>query len=457
VPIQATEFTPKSREEHLEELIAGVHARTRLRNSRALAPHLKLMQLFARKFASADRAIWGLRHINDPFNAKGADLDEIGSMVLPEGLDRDLATTATTLLVFTRAGSSGALPIAQGQLVQRTLASGEKVTYQTTAAGAIPDGSGSNGATPIPAICLESGSVGSAPSGAINEVLGDLEVTGVSNVTPAVGLDDETDEDYLDRIISHSQSLARCTEPALVGSVRGVKLADGRRIPFITPVVNPGEPGKGTLYVDDGTGTIGQWEAAAAETLTASANGGEFEFYTSRRPWNQSPVVKRNGSTLVEGTDYYAFPSTGQIYLTTPLSASDALSVDAYSVWTGLVAEAERALNGDASNRLDYPGFRGWTTFPRIWPASVVWPSVIMSLEVKDGYTPATVRAAARDAVILYINNLPIGAPVIWTKLIERALSVAGAFKVTVTSPVEDLYPLPSQVYRATTSTVTVV
>jgi len=455
MPIQSSQFTQKSRREHLEELIAGVFARTRLRNARELGVYMKLMQLVARKFAKADSAIWTLRHTNDPFNAVGDDLDAIAEVVLPEGQRRKDATHATTSLVFTRVAAAGALPIPAGTLAAQTTPDGD-VLYQTTAAGAIPDGAGSNAAAPIPAICLEAGAKGSAHSGAISTLVSNLDnVTGVSNVTPATGLDREEDEDLLDRMIAYTVSLPRCTEPAIVGALRQVELSDGRRIPFVTPVANLAEPGTGIVYVDDGMGTIGQSEAAAAETIVQLAHGGEFELYTSRRPWNSPPTFTLNGGALVEGVDYASDPAAGMIQLFTPLSADDVVLAGAYSVWGGLIAEGERRLAGDPSNRSEYPGYRAWSTFPRLWPATALFGAINGKLTVKNGYTAATVRLAARDAIIRYVNSLAIGAPRIHGRIIERALSVRGAYKLNLLTPTQDSYPLVGQVYRANTESVT--
>lgn len=448
-----TRFSPRTSAEHLEELLAGIVARSGLSNVRPSAPLLKLAQVIAEKFEAADVAIYQLRDLVDIDRATGPDLDDIAAGVLPDGQERRGETFATTTITLTRPTTAGLVPVPQGTLVSQTR-DGTTYYYETTAAGQWADGQATTGLIPVRA--LAPGADSSASVGAIDTMVSALTVVSVTNPYPATGQNEETDAQLRQRIRDAVRALPRCNRSALLAAVRSVTLEDGSRVLFSSPAQHPLGPPRGVIYVDDGRGTAGTWETVAAEAVVPTAAGGERLLYTTRRPWRTRPTVKRSGLTLTEGVDYTVVEPWGQIRLAVALTAGQTLTVEPYEVYTGLVAAAQRVVDGDPADEFNVPGYRADGAVIYILPAEVVTATVSGSLVMRAGYDQTAGRLAAQTAILEYINGLEIGAPRHASRIIERAMSVPGALRFTLSGPA-DVYVQPQQVQRASASTVTIV
>lgn len=445
-----TAFVPRTSAQHLEELIAGVVTRSDLTNIRPSSALLKMLQIAAEKFEAADVAIYGLRALADLDRTAGPDLRNVADKVLPDGLPPAAATYAAGPVVFVRPTSSGVVPIPKGTVVSQTK-DGTVYYYETTAAGQWLDGATTS--APINVRAQIAGAGPSAAIGAVDTIVSNITAVSVSNTEKLTGQDEETDAQIRQKIRAHIRSLSRATRPAIVAAVRTAALDDGTSVQFAVPAEHDLGPPRGVVYVDDGRGTAGPVETVAGETLVSSAYGGERLLYTSRAPWRSAPVVRRNGTVLVLGTDYTVVEPWGQIRLTTALTAGQSLTVDAYDVYGGLVAAAQTIVNGSASDTATYPGYRADGTVIYVLPAVVVTSSVSGALVVATGYPNA--RTDARTAILEYINGLDIGAPRFASRIIERAMSVAGAIRFTMSS-MADIYVQPNQVHRASQSDVVI-
>lgn len=445
-------FSPRTSAEHLEEILAGVVTRSKLSNVRPSAPLLKLAQVTSEKFEAADIAIYQLRALIDIDKSTGPDLDDIAEAILPEGQGRLGATRATSTIALTRPSTSGVVPIPVGTVVAQER---EGVTYQyeTTAAGSWLNGQAT--CAPIPIKAQLEGSASSAIVGAINVMVSNISVTNVTNPTPATGQDEESDPQLRQRLRDYVRSLPRCNRSAQLAAVRKVTAEDGTAVLFAKSAGHELGPPRGVIYIDDGRGTAGTSETVAGETLVSNAAGGERLLYTSRRPWKTAPIVKKNGAILALGVDYTVVEPWGQVRLSVALTAGQSVTVEPYDVYTGLVAAAQRVIDGDPSDPVGFPGYAADGTVIYVLPAEVVPATHSGSLVMRAGYDQATGRSAAQTAILEYVNGLDIGAPRFVSRIIERAMSIPGALRYTP-AIYADVYVQPQQVQRATAADIVI-
>lgn len=452
-------FLAKSKEVHFREVLAGFVAKlARQVNLRPTSPIAKLLEVLAERLEIADAGIASLRRLADldyhaAATSVSADLAEIALYSLPAGANTPIGESrGTGFITLVRASSSGVVPIPAGTMVAQTKADGVQYVYTTDAASQWADGS-----TTASGIAITATLAGSAPNaipGAISTLLSTLGATvnSVSNTTAVIGVDAETPSELVQRIKDHRRSMSRVNKSAQFAIVRGVKADTGSRVKFCAASTDG--PALPVILIDDGTGSCGVSATLAGETLVASAAGGEVELYTSRRPWSSAPVVYRNGVALA-ATAYTTVPAWGQIRLVTPLSASETLTTGSYSVYEGLVAAAQKALDGDAEDLVTYPPATAHGLVTTVRPATVASLTITGVLTARPGYDPAAEAAAAALRITAMTNGGDIGAAWYTSRAIAAAMDSPGVLKFTLTSPTADRYVLPSEVVRVASISIT--
>lgn len=452
-------FTAKSKDAHFREVLAGFVAKLkRPVNLRPTSPLAKLLEVIAERLETADAGLSSLRRLADlDYHAQAAvvspDLEEIARYSLPAGQNTPVqASRGTTTMVLTRSGTSGLVAIPAGTTFAQTKADGVQYLYTSDSAGSWADGSAASSA--IPATAVLEGSDPDAIPGAISTLVSTLSatVTAVTNLTSCHGEDAETPAELVQRIRDYRRSMSKVNRSAQFALVRGVRLPSGARVRFCAGTTDG--PGKPVILIDDGTGSSGVSASIAAETIVASAAGGEVELYTSRRPWSSSPTVYRNGVAMT-AAEYSTVPAQGQIYLVTALTAAEVITVGAYSVYEGLVAAAQKVLDGDPENLTLTPPASAHGLVTTVRPASVVSLTIAGVLTTKPGYDPVAEAEACALRISEYTNGGEIGAPWYTSKAIERAMASPGALKFVLTAPASDRYVLPTEVIRVGSVTVT--
>jgi len=391
------------------------------------------------------------------YRARGPDLDARAKEYVPDALARRGATRAVGTVRWTRqvAGVSAILVPVGTQFARSD--TNPPTAYVTTATGEIPamgtqsvrtDGPAGD----IPARAVVAGSAGNAGVSTTTKQLVTLSGTnGVTNPTPFVGgVDEESDDAFRARIVEHVSNLSRCTPPALEARAKTADL-DGHRITVARFRLEPWEVATGILYVDDGSGQMETFESTAAdEDLIVSATGGENRAYfdhgplredlwaVTRTPLVGAPVV------LVPDIDYRVIAAQQLIVLSsvafpTGLTAGDRLSVAPYAYYTGLVAEAQRLINGDPLDPVTYPTWHGAGVVPRVKVPGVRWVVVNAALAVLDGYDRDVVIPLVELALSDYINGLDIGSDVIHAELVERSMAVEGMYDVLFSQPTTNI------------------
>jgi uncharacterized phage protein gp47/JayE len=456
-----------------ERLVARVVARSVLSDLAPGDPMLQLLGAAALEFEGVYLAAAEILALFNLDDATGEDLDERGAEVLPDGLPRGGASRAVGQLRWTAPNAVAVeVPIPAGTVGAR--AGSPPTNYVTTEAGRIPVGSTQSEALTGGDIAAAAAAPGGAANAAIDSV--QVFVGAVPNATiltnPAPfqgGRDAESDADYRDRIRAHLRTLSRCIPEALEQRARSAEVA-GRRVTAARTWEDPVNRGHVVVYIDDGSGQPAETAAAAAVVFTdavAGAVGGEQEFYVPLWPVFGSLTVTHTPSggpaaVLTEGTDYVLIGSRGLVWLTssafpTGLATGAKLEVSAYTHYAGLIREAQRRIEGDPADRVNYPTWRAGGVVVDVLPPVLRQVTVTAHVVADVDADREAVVANVRRALAAYVNGLGIGRAVVHSELVERAMGVAGMYDVTIEAPAANIPVAFNAVARVTTANLTVL
>jgi len=446
-------------------MIARVIARSRLVGLVRNSVVFHILASAADEDAEQYYQLANLRLIFSIDTATGSDLDERAREIKPSTITRRTSLFASTDLTFGRTGTVGTVNIPAGSIVAARDALGQ-VQFRTTAAAQITDGNSE--VIGVGCVALEAGARGNVQEHSITQFVS--RIPGVTTVTNpsevSNGRDRESDSSFRARLKRHVQSLSRGTPTAVEAFALSVELVDGRRVLF-AKVVEPVLPtGRYEVYIDDGTGTSEEYEETfltADDVLVNPAVGGEENLYTSLKPIRDDGSFQFwvNSVLQTRGTDYQLNTAKGQIELATALATGDN-AVARYRNYSGLIQETQKILDGIIGMTLSYPGVRAAGTQAIVLPAAVANQELTASASVNDGYDAEQVIEDVEAAILAYINGLDIGAHVIVSEIIERAMAVDGMYNFLITDlsgtfPAADQIILPHQVARIVSANLSVV
>jgi uncharacterized phage protein gp47/JayE len=467
-------FEPKTFTDFVNRMTARVVARTRLSDTEVGGVMATIIAGVAREFDDLHFQMVNLQRLWDIDTATGEDLDNRAADVNPDEIVRKDGTKASGTVSFHRTDTTSEVTIPAGTVVK----TGDGVKYTTTVAGTIAVGDAE--VTGIGVVAQEAGADGNidtigllttdagGPTG-ISQI--DGTVAGVEEVNNdsvfTGGQDRETDAQLRERIKSYLRSLSRGTPYSLKAAVLGVELDDYGRISS-AEVEELAEPNLGEVivYIDDGAGTVSASSTTTGESIVSTAAGGEIRLFVDNPPivdgssvvltWTEDATGVVH--TLTEGTagdaagtyDFKLNRAQGKITLVplgpagipdaaasavgvAGLQPNDSLTID-YDHYVGLIAEAQKIIDGDPDNRTDYPGYRAAGTDVKVLAPTVYYQTIEATVVVEEGYTSSTVTTAVASAIQTYINGLPINGDVIASELVYAAQSVDGVFDVQFTS-----------------------
>ncbi len=433
--------------------MARMVARTTLTDVAEGSVLLSLLQTVAEQIAEADVRLAGIRDQFTLEGAAGVDLDERAEEI---GIDRLSAVRATGEVTLNRTDTTAAVTIPLGSVIGRT---DSAVTYSTLSAVTMNIG--------ISEIIVSvrasvAGIAGNAPSRALN-VLSDLPEVITSIVQGEAignGRDEETDNQLRARATRYLNSLARCQPVALEYLASSFTASDETRATTATLYELPTERGRCELLIDDGSG-LGDHapkRTGATVTTTLNAIGGLIIGV-------EAPIVDAITVTditnlaqsfrLIEGTDYIVFRERGLIHLLEGASVSvgSVLSISGYEIYTGLIAELQREIEGNTGDVTS--GYRPAGVSVRVLPAPVQRVNLDLLIVTEDGANVQTVSDNVETAVAAFFSSLSAGSPAYVAKIIDIVMSVNDIKNVTVhrqnTRTLEvDQYPIsPRTVLRS--------
>lgn len=463
-------FQTKRYEQILAQMLAGVVTRTDLSD---ISDSSVVKHVLAAAARQDDEQYYQMTLIPQLFSidtATGDDLDERANEIQPGIIFRTGAVKSSGNLTFSRAGVTGTITISTGT---RCKTAGGVIVV-TTADGSITHGNNDSGL--IPAIAEVAGAAGNVTANSIVKFVS--KPAGVDSVTNAsafaYGADEESDDSFRNRLKDYIASLARSTIQALESGVLGAQDPDtGATILFSKAVEDSINRGYVTVYVDDGTGSAESTEVVTSELITEGLGGGGGDaavggevtlnlIYGAIKD-TVAPVITSStrgvltgGFTYDAAYHYWINYASGQIDFNPALAAGEEIDGD-YTRYTGLIALAQKIIDGDPNDRTTYPGIRAGGVLVQAKTPQVLVQNINIGLAISEGYDNTEVRVAVTDIVKAYVNALGISGDVLRAMLIQRTMSVAGVYNCILNIPVTDIILLDDQMARTTDSNITVV
>ena len=466
-------FTPKRHEQILAQMIAQLVSRTDLSD---VADSSIVKHVLAAAARQDDEQYYQMSLLLQLFSldsATGEDLDERAKDVQPNVITRNDPVSATGLVVFSRAGTTGTVNIPIGTKVKNS--DGDQFTttqLATITAASVEQISGhgvGRDSNPVGAVADVPGTAGNVVGGTIIKFV--TKPAGVDEVTnPSsfqFGLDRETDDSLRNRIKNFISSLAKCTVSAIEFGVIGQQdPAINSTILFakaIEDIVNRGEV---ILYIDDGTGQIESTVAVVGENVTEglagppadSAVGGEVRLALDFGAIKGSLAITLSSSSrgaLTRDTEYTLDESTGNLVFTPALVAAEVITAG-YTRYTGLIAWAQIVVNGDVNDRENFPGLRAAGCRVTVLPPQALIQPVTAVVVIQSGFAQAEVLLNVAQAIKDYVNGLSISGDVIRSKLIAAIMSVDGVADTQMSAPANNVIVLDDQLVRVTDAVITV-
>jgi hypothetical protein len=195
--------------------------------------------------------------------------------------------------------------------------------------------------------------------------------------------------------------------------------------------------GKVLLYVDDGTGSSAKVQAHNYETdpVTNQATGFLAEALTENAAGTYDYRLNQGSGKL---TLYPGGPNGIATVATSPSDVKGLQALDTvhirYKWYGGLIEEAQKIVDGDASDRPNYPGVRAAGVDVRVLPPTILSQTVEATINIDPGHESSGVVAECKTAIMNYINGLPINGDIYITELIYVLQGVSGVRDVIWTS-----------------------
>lgn len=467
-------FSTKRYQQILEEMLAKVVTRTKLSD---VSDAATVKNLLAPAAASDGEQYYNMYLLHKLFSiedAAGDDLDERAKDIQPGTLSRILATKATGTVIFSRNTVSGTIVVAENTIVKTNGGIEFKTTAPVTITASdppvLPGHTTGQDSTPVPIIAVLAGSDGEVAAETIikfkNKPVG---IDSVINTASTInGNDKETDDSFKSRLRKYVISLSRSTVTGLEMAVLGAIEEDTGSVIFYSKAIEDlTNLGRVTLYIDDGTGYAQSTEVITGENVTNglggpppnTAVGGEtylFLNYGAIDDGSPITITSSTRGTLVETTDYYINPASGQINFVTALTTGEQITAS-YTRFTGLIALGQKIIDGDPSDRINYPGYRAAGVLVQVKTPQVVIQNIEANLVISEGYDITTVQSNVTNAILNYVNTRNISDDIIRSALITAIKNVEGVYDVTLVTPSSNIPVLDDQMARTSTSNVSVI
>ena len=173
------------------------------------------------------------------------------------------------------------------------------------------------------------------------------------------------------------------------------------------------------------------------------------------------------GGMLTRDVDYTINYTNGQIELDatifpTGLNANDCMlayydgAIASYSYYDGLVQEAQHVINGDPSNISVYPGVKAAGSKVKITAPTTVTVTVLGSIQPNIGIDESTLTLPVSQAILAYVNGLPVGANVIRAEMIAAAMGIPGVADFTLAVPATNIAVNDSSIAKTSLTYITV-
>jgi len=441
-------YSPRPSDEITRDLIARFVARTNLTDISEGSVILAIMQTFAEQIAESEIRLAQIREQFTLTGASGTDLDE---RVEELSMTRLPATRATGSLRVTRTDTTNALTIEAGAVFGST---SSDVTYISTTDTTLSIGQGVADLAVQASVVGEQGNIASAK---INQLLDvpSLIVSVSQGVALSNGTDAEDDVNLRARAQRHLNSLARCQPLALTSLALSFTSSDNTRATTATLYELPDRFGECELLIDDGSGLGDTVVTRSGSAVSVVLNAVRGHVIGIEAPVASNPTILNGSVPLLLGTDYLISYERGLIHLleNANVAEGDTITISNYSVYTGLVAELQSAIEGDVNDVTS--GYRPAGVSVRVLPAPVQRIDLDLLIVISTGANLTTVSSNVGSAVSAYLSRLDAGAPAIIASIVRVVMSENSVLNVNVlssgtTDASPDVYPTtPRTILRA--------
>ena len=460
-------FTPRLASDILADLRGGVIGRTELSDISVSSSLHIILSSIAEEVANVERKLFSLREQFFLEGATGADLDERVSELPPFGIRRLSKSNASgSVLLLTRGTTTSNLTIPAGSTVK----SDTGVVYATVQDVVIPAGDAEINNVAI--ICKTAGSVGNKGVGEINKIVSlPSDIIAVINTQPLTnGADEESDEELRARAYLYLRSLGRTQPASLEFMARTYTGAQGDRFTYARLYEDLSNLGYSELCVDDGSGLN-----VDAVSRVGVQSSGKIPTSGSNLIWHEAPATDsipplsitiwkggdQNTQYGVTANDYVSIPERGLIYFKDNiLEAGDVWFINNYRVFTGLIAELQKEVEGNVSDPSRLTGFRAAGTRIRVIPVAPQFVTMDISLIVDTSFDFKLVETRCVSTIGSFINSLAPNTPLFISQLADACIGIPGLLDIRFYERDSDvskanIYPLnPRTALRTNSSSV---
>lgn len=456
-------YTPKSALEILRDLTAMTVGRTSLDDISNGSVLTTMYSAIAQELASVERKLVSIRESYFFDTASGLELDE-RVRELPLGTVRRLQASHASggVLQITRSAIDSDLLIPAGSEV---LCSRTSMTYRT-----IEDYTMVSGASILSGIFVvatQPGQIGNCAIGEMNRIKGmPPEVLSCTN-TIAVnnGFDEEEDSSLRARAKAYLNSLSRSQKSALEFLAVSFVGSTGERLRYARLVEPIDRPAYSELYVDDGTAEMSvNTRSRVGKGMTGIVPVGGQQIIYHEAPAT-SPITANqlliNGQVIASNR-IVSIPERGLVYVQ-GLQAGDEWSIGQstpYRVYTGIIAELQKEIEGDLNSPTRMTGFRAAGTRVVVKAITPTLISLLVNLKIKPTYSSAVVQSAVVQALVAYINSLSPMDTLYISQLVNVSMDIEGVLDIAFInqdgSPLENFIPQTSSPTRIKSDSIVI-
>lgn len=386
-----------------------------------------LLKTIASAISYAEYRLWRFRNsfnINNP-NITYEDLLERVAELPPGGVVPLGKTNASgAVLTVSRANAAAEQILPAGSSVQRSDAAGSGLTYRTIVPYTFAVGV--DALVNCYVACTTPGERGNCGIGVLTRGTAMPSwVTGVTNTQALTnGQDAELASALQARAVQYLSSLARSQRTALEFLARSFVSNDGTRAKFAKVYSDPSKPGYCELIVDDGTGFASLIQPGPTMSGVIPPNGQNWFFH-------QSPAVEeiKQVNCVIDGApftfwlsneSYASYPELG--YLAFPgaggsIAPGSTWEIKDYQVYSGFLAELQKAVNGDVSDPVNFPGWKAEGVRVRVLPPTVEYVSLEVHVVPVQYADLATLQAQVTNILVTFCSNLGPGEPLYMSSL----------------------------------------
>ena len=418
-----TIFQPRNSQQILRGLLGRVLNRTELSDVNVGSTLYTLMQTVAIELANIETRLNNIRNGYSLSSASGAELDARCAELPPGTIFRKKAGYAGgAVMTLTRDDASDELIIPAGSVVQNSVSGIEYTTIEQITM--------SIGVTTLENQFVVAKVPGTIANADIGDIVNIIKMDGITSVTNTgtitSGVNEETDGALRARALKYVKSLGKCQRNSLEYLGESFVAESGQTAKFSRVYEDVNVPGYCELIIDDGQGFINQDSNGTTSSGIVGNNG---QLYI----WHESPATEelkcgvhftilRDGDAIIlDQSQYKSIPERGLIYFNEGvLQAGDEWSVNNYKIYKGFIADLQNEIEGfNNISQLAIPGYRAAGTRVKVDIPILQNVSFKIELAVNPGLNINNARNSIKLIVVNYINNLPIGEPLIVAKLIQ--------------------------------------